>query len=376
MKIITIMQLCCISIAFGERNDRMFSLFNVVKFKNTACQSASTAALTGICHTSEECSDIGGTADGNCAASFGVCCVVRLNTCASTVTQNGTFVENPGFATAYALTANCVYTINKCNTDICQVRLDFTQQVMAQPAVATGLCNVDSLAVAPNGVGAGGAQPGTAAPPLICGTNTGHHMYIDAGATNVVGTLTFAVTAAGTSTWRVQVTQHECFSPNRAPNGCLQYFSGSARYTVTSFNFDGNACTGGGCFLQAQDYRVCFRRELGSCGLQYTESPLANGDAFQITNGANFLPAVGNAAISFANCANAFLQIANIVPDVPATQDTFCGGSLSTVNAAPFPSAITSTDNSFRVAAIAGAQNTLPGFSLDVTQVPCPIPST
>ena len=51
----------------------------------------------------------------------------------------------------------------------------------------------------------------------------------------------------------------------RAPNGCLQYFTGARRHTVTSFNWvDGTGKCATGCFLQNQDYRVCFRDEAGN----------------------------------------------------------------------------------------------------------------
>ena len=43
---------------------------------NSGCQAVSDTALQGICNTQQQCTDIGGSADGNCAAGFGVCCIV------------------------------------------------------------------------------------------------------------------------------------------------------------------------------------------------------------------------------------------------------------------------------------------------------------
>ena len=43
----------------------------------SACQAATDTDLQGVCYTSQECSDNGGTTDGNCAASFGVCCILK-----------------------------------------------------------------------------------------------------------------------------------------------------------------------------------------------------------------------------------------------------------------------------------------------------------
>ena len=105
----------------------------------------------------------------------------------------------------------------------------------------------------------------------------------------------------------------------RAPNGCLQYFTG-IRNTVTSFNFDGTSTRAPGGNLQIQDYTICFRTEegksihndkimviyeailpflrqwylyvlrLGMCSMAYSQSTLAAGDAFQLmTAGGNGL---------------------------------------------------------------------------------------
>ena len=52
------------------------ALFSVVKFPNDAC--ASSTSLTGTCLTASECTTAGGSADGNCAAGFGVCCLSKL----------------------------------------------------------------------------------------------------------------------------------------------------------------------------------------------------------------------------------------------------------------------------------------------------------
>ena len=55
----------------------MFSLFNVVTFPNEQCTGASTTssgAVYGTCYSSTECTAKSGSADGNCASGFGVCC--------------------------------------------------------------------------------------------------------------------------------------------------------------------------------------------------------------------------------------------------------------------------------------------------------------
>merc|ERR1711953_872881 len=105
------------------REEKHFSLFSVVTFKNDECTSLSSVAggaTTGTCYSTTECSDKSGTASGNCAAGFGVCCVF-LNTAAATasITENRTHLRNaeyPTYATATAA-QSIVYTINKMNAD-------------------------------------------------------------------------------------------------------------------------------------------------------------------------------------------------------------------------------------------------------------------
>ena len=53
----------------------VLSLFSVVQFKNNECTA--TSGLTGVCYSSTECTDNGGSASGNCASGFGVCCIVK-----------------------------------------------------------------------------------------------------------------------------------------------------------------------------------------------------------------------------------------------------------------------------------------------------------
>ena len=59
-------------------NSYFLNQFNDVQtFLNfRACQAVSDDALTGVCVTSQECDDMGGDKDGNCAAGFGACCVL------------------------------------------------------------------------------------------------------------------------------------------------------------------------------------------------------------------------------------------------------------------------------------------------------------
>merc|ERR1712241_1475941 len=107
---------------------RQFSLFSIVTFKNDECTAVSTSGLKGVCMTSTECSSAG-TADGNCASAFGVCCIIKVSTCGGSATKNASYIENPSYPSSYSTTGDCSYTVTRCSTDICQVRLDFFKAV-------------------------------------------------------------------------------------------------------------------------------------------------------------------------------------------------------------------------------------------------------
>merc|ERR1719189_1052965 len=168
------------------RNGKHFSLFSVVTFKNDACTSESSiagGARKGTCYATTECSDKSGTASGNCASGFGVCCVF-LNTAAvtATISENRTHLRNseyPSYATATASTT-IVYTINKMQSDICQIRLDFTSFIIAGPsdsqskiacATQNHHCTNDQIQIATTG--------NTGLYPMLCGALTGSHIYIE-----------------------------------------------------------------------------------------------------------------------------------------------------------------------------------------------------
>ena len=105
-------------------NLEQLSLFSVVQFPNEACTSSSSSTTTGTCYTTSECTTRSGTADGSCAAGFGVCCVITSSTCGTTLSANITYIRNPGYPSALTptTTGSCSFTIDKVSEDICQLR--------------------------------------------------------------------------------------------------------------------------------------------------------------------------------------------------------------------------------------------------------------
>ena len=53
----------------------VFSVFQIVKFNNDACNAVD--GTMGTCYTASECTAKGGTERGPCASGFGVCCVSK-----------------------------------------------------------------------------------------------------------------------------------------------------------------------------------------------------------------------------------------------------------------------------------------------------------
>ena len=101
-----------------KRDERVLSIFSVVKFPNDVCSSASN--LNGTCYTASECTSLGGTASGSCASSFGVCCVFTLS-CGGRTSSNNTYATITTFSTT-SDTDPCTYTYCKCNDDVCKLR--------------------------------------------------------------------------------------------------------------------------------------------------------------------------------------------------------------------------------------------------------------
>lgn len=375
-----------------DRKPRMFSLFNVVKFKNSACQSTSTADLQGVCHTKQECTDGGGMTDGNCAAGFGSCCVFIISgttdSCGGTVTRNCSYIENPEFPATRATAGTCAFMVTRCSSDICQIRLDFksTTRIGDPSAVATteGTCDNSGLVIAPGATTTVGNSI-----PTLCGSVTGQHMYVDAGSATNAATLTFTTIVGGTQMWRIKVSQIECSSATRAPNGCLQYFLGETN-TVKSYNWDGTNLCAPGCQLASQDYNVCFRTEAGMCGINYTptttDGTMENFQlatklaadlvkAQQTTANCGLTSAAANAA-----CGTALTDICSFIqiPNSNAVaEDIYCGGFLNVDDDAVVDGVITSNMKPFRFrhavygASFVNGAAAVAGFSIDTTQVPC-----
>jgi len=184
-----------------------------------------------------------------------------------------------GENTTYLLTdissPTCMYSICKSNPSISLMRLDFIQFDIAAPFTCRGStasvsctttdgpligdCIYDSFTV---------TSPGTIAPPVICGYNTGQHMYVPAS--EVCNSIIFnlALDKSHTRNWNIKVSQlsqnaHQASLP---PPGCLQWHTGPGAGTVANYNYKDSDSF----HLSSQKYSICWRREMGKCSLCFS----------------------------------------------------------------------------------------------------------
>jgi len=340
-----------------NKEAKAFSLFSVVTFPNDECTTVMDPTMRGLCITAEECTDQGGTASGNCASGFGVCCFTTV-TDAGTITNNVTYIQNEGFPTAVLGTGTVTAATRafavQGGENICQVRFDFeSATVFQQPT--TGSCDGDVITV-------GDTTRTIGAFTNLCGTLTGQHIYVENDGANPATTLNVDTSATTFArSWKILVRTIECNSPSKAPGGCLQYFTGTSG-NIVSFNA-GTA----GAMIDNLLYNICLRREAGMCSYTVRQARSATGatpDAFLVGDTSTTVGSVGIAA-----CANgAFLTI----PNSGVTDPKYCGGVLTNTNADTTASPVAGNGKQFQITVTTTAANTGDagsGFDLVYAQV-------
>ena len=186
------------------------------------------------------------------------------------------------------------------------------------------MCDTDALTIT------GGAGP----VPVICGENTGQHVYVDFNGNNTIQ-LTVTTSSAENigRNWNFLITQIACDCPTRAPIGCLMYYTALSG-TVNSFNYgtSGNEIdptTGlpGTRELVNENYGVCVAMIPGYCSIEWS----AACDNCFIVSGD--LGALGMVSLTGSDCNSDFVVIPNpsYVNGTPVNSDRFCGTDFPTV---------------------------------------------
>merc|ERR1712024_326716 len=346
---------------------KTLSLFSIVQFPNQQCTGASSSTTYGTCYTSSECSAKGGSADGNCAAGFGVCCVIYTTTCGTAISTNTTYIRNPGYPSSYTASSagSCTFSISKASDDVCQLRLDFQTFSGFVTSTTAGSC-YDTLAMA----GQTGVDP-----PSICGTNTGYHMYTEFGATStdtITMTLTWGSSGYTTAkTYNILARQISCTASWKAPTDCTQYFTGVSG-NVQSYSY--------GQLLNSMYYTNCIRTEAGYCSIQWKQSTTTSPDPFGILG--TTTTAAGAGASTTTLCTSGFVSIPDLSMDgkasipvplgVQAYQSYMCG-TIFDIEGQTTSAALITRKQPFVLGVYSDTTTAQPGtgFNLDYTQIPC-----
>jgi len=346
-----------------SRDGKGFSLFSVVNFPNLACTTAMSNEMRGICVTAEECNGRSGTASGNCAAGFGVCCFTTVDDLTATVVNNMTYLVNPGYPSAHAevtTALNYQYSIQaKANT--AAIRLDFHTGVFTQPVAATGACgNVDTVTTETASATATGTH-------TLCGVLTGQHIYLDnSGVANNLNRISIELgVSAVARTWKILVQIIEDGNPGIVgkPTGCLQWFTGASG-TVSSFNHNNGGALG---VLNDDSYRLCLRPEPGSNCVEWREAGGAV-DSFSLDTAA---VAAAN-AVEVGGCVTTALRILNGNGNVPVP--LYCGTLLGQTDGDTVATSVISDEHFIDVIAQTAANSRVAagsGFELIYTQMTC-----
>ncbi|KAF2350046.1 CUB domain [Trinorchestia longiramus] len=253
------------TLGFNAANLLPNLLSNFVRVIPASCTTGLGTFTSGICLSPKACAAQGGTATASCAMNFGTCCVLRY-TCAQTALTTCHYFSNPSYPnTDTAVTGGtCGLTVQPCQNNICQIRLDFEDVDIAMPDALTGNCNVDNIVITGNG-----ANPSKI--PNLCGTLDGQHIYINVEPTCNPTTINVDLNAANNNgrKFNIKVTQIPCMSKDLAPPGCLQYYN-STSGTVTSFNYNAQ---GQMKLIAGQNYATCIASQPGYCSITWRRTP-------------------------------------------------------------------------------------------------------
>merc|ERR1719288_602989 len=254
-----------ISITYSSnRTNKALSVFTVVRFPNEVCES-STNGRNGTCYTQSECAAKGGSSSGSCASSFGVCCVFEKSCGTETISENCTYFTSSQRTAG----SSCGLTVCKTGSDVCQLRLDFETFTLTAPTTrVTGAAPANAVAGDYTAIPFGNCEtdffsvsvPGATAPPLICGENSGQHIYVPASDQCNTLSAFFGTATTTASAFTIKVTQVKCNSKRQAPENCLQYLT-AATGQFETFNYQNQA----GYHLANQDYCVCIRADRTAC---------------------------------------------------------------------------------------------------------------
>ncbi|KAL1517806.1 hypothetical protein ABEB36_001529 [Hypothenemus hampei] len=311
----------------------------LVRFLNEECDAGN--GFTGTCYTRRECGVLDGSRSSSCANGAGACCVFQ-RTCGDSSSLNNTYFVSPGFPTTYTGGTTCSFTIIK-QWSACQVRIDFLTLNLAQPN-ANGTCATDALTV----------TGGAATVPIICGENSGQHIYVDFNGNASIVITIYVRSSVISRSWNIKIAQINCNCPWRAPSGCLQFYN-QLSGTVRSLNYGSSSVLNGTRQLANLNYGVCVNMFPGYCSIQWS----ATSDLYGFSLSGDTFTAVGDGTLGTAaasltgnDCLTDFVVIPAPVlvsNNTYLNSDRFCGNGFPTVISYSKPFVLTVVTNNNEV---------------------------
>ncbi|XP_077529226.1 uncharacterized protein LOC144141558 [Haemaphysalis longicornis] len=243
-------------------------------------QCVAESGQEGVCIKPKMCTKSGGVSLGRCSDQSTICCqrpeVEHTASCGSVVSDDEVIFRSPDYPQQQAVFGQCQVTIN-ARADVCQLRLDFTEFSLSPPETCgprAGYCLEDAFSVS--------AGLESSSYPVLCGFNSGQHMYVDVSQTKqAILSVRLSSSTEMERRWSIRVTQVSCWSPNLAPDGCLQYHT-KASDVITSFNFVRNPT--GFHYFANMHYSICIHRQLGFCSVLYQENGVNGFRLSPLTN--------------------------------------------------------------------------------------------
>ncbi|XP_061502776.1 uncharacterized protein LOC1270166 isoform X2 [Anopheles gambiae] len=346
--------------AGAQRSGRFFPFYTIGRIANVPCTSPS--GLSGTCLIAGECKDNGGLASGSCSSrtNQAVCCVYTKS-CGGSTNLNSTYFTNSGFPGPYNGGGTCTFTVNP-SSGICQLRIDFRSLTLSQPT-GDGSCTTDRLTI----VG------GSPAVVPICGENTGQHLYLNfAGSSPISLRIATNGDVSFNRLWNIELSQIACASAERAPNGCLQYYTDETG-EISSLNYGlgenpalNTVGARGSRQLANTNYGICIRPAAAKCSVSYSLPP-NDRYAFTLSDNAIVIDPtlLGSAMLSAtgAACSTDFIIIPN---PTGLTADRFCGLGFPGVTSSARPFVVYTVTNGNETPDVANR-----GFRLLYTQNAC-----
>ena len=154
----------------------------------------------------------------------------------------------------------------------------YTTTTTADDGIRVGTCLYDTLTV---------TNPGGNSPPIICGYNTGQHMFVPAS--DICNDINMDIDTGTTTTtrsWQIKVTQFECGDLMAPSQDCLQYLT-AQEGTIATFNWDTSTTTVASTqvHLSNQKYSICIRRARGQCSVCFSPEVTSSTNAIAASYG-------------------------------------------------------------------------------------------